>query len=980
MRILSLLSEEVFDFGRDQLTSQRAHVMMTSLNEQFQQIYDLCMFVIQNSVSSPGSVTQSLLTATLQCVVHFLKWVPYGYIFETGLIDILMGYFWDPTQYRIDCVRCLTEITSLRDIPPEGLGKLGTALWCPLTQKLSQLSDTTLQYDVRCVAQSRLFWETFYAQLALCLTSLLRYHRVDVCEVYPNPKHGTQLVVFSLEFLNKMTSKIAHEETFKICVDYWHSLAECLLNDVRASHRATQALNMSNAADAGPLLLLGGEQPAQNGIPLNGIIPAPLENPEMFSEKLREYQPVFNAVRRTLILKMARPREVCIRYDEETGTVDRDYETDTDEVALYNVMRETLVFLTNLGGKEMQEVMMDLLKTLTEDAKNPNQRSWNPTVLSRLCWALGSISGAMSVERERAFLVHIIRELLWLCEHKRGKENKAIVASMIMYVFGQYPRFLKSYVRFLETVVSKLFEFMHESFGGVQEMACETFLKISQRCAKALATPPEDQKIQVPLVQGILPQLPDLYMQLQTPNKQLMLYEGAGHIVAAAPTVQDQEMYIRQLCAPFATSWTQILLEFVAATSRGEGPLPAELFQPQVARKLTEIVRVSERIASATGTSFSPQLMSMYQEMLRVYNIYSSRISEEVASHGPVIMTHTHIKALRSVKRASLLLVQSFVESATTRPPPGGAEPFAVCEQVAQFIVPPLLQPVLEDYRSNVPQARDHEVLSLLATLVTRLHHHVLPELPRIFEFVFDCTLDMIKTDFHSFPDHRTRFYDLLRACTDHCFEGLFTLPDTQQRYYIESLVWALKHEQPAVADQGLTIMQGLLKRLATTNQEILLPFSRVFYWRILREVLGVLTDTLHKSGFQLQTLILMHLVQLVELERVNDPESRITKPDVMAHVAELLLKNFSNLNPSQVEVFVLGLFNKSGMPREFSQHIRDFLVQLKEFAGSSELFEGERQAALESARELQQRRQMQVPGMMPQYTAAEQTRPEDLE
>lgn len=37
-------------------------------------------------------------------------------------------------------------------------------------------------------------------------------------------------------------------------------------------------------------------------------------------------------------------------------------------------------------------------------------------------------------------------------------------------------------------------------------------------------------------------------------------------------------------------------------------------------------------------------------------------------------------------------------------------------------------------------------------------------ELPKIFEFVFDCTLDMIKSDFHSFPDHRAKFYELLRV------------------------------------------------------------------------------------------------------------------------------------------------------------------------------------------------------------------------
>lgn len=47
---------------------------------------------------------------------------------------------------------------------------------------------------------------------------------------------------------------------------------------------------------------------------------------------------------------------------------------------------------------------------------------------------------------------------------------------------GQYPRFLRAqkHWKFLRTVVTKLFEFMHEKHPGVQDMACDTFLKIAQ--------------------------------------------------------------------------------------------------------------------------------------------------------------------------------------------------------------------------------------------------------------------------------------------------------------------------------------------------------------------------------------------------------------------------------------------------------------------------------------------------------------------
>ena len=74
----------------------------------------------------------------------------------------------------------------------------------------------------------------------------------------------------------------------------------------------------------------------------------------------------------------------------------------------------------------------------------------------------------MHEEDEKRFLVTVIKDLLGLCEQKKGKDNKAIIASNIMYIVGQYPRFLRAHWRFLKTVVNKLFEFMHETHEGVQ--------------------------------------------------------------------------------------------------------------------------------------------------------------------------------------------------------------------------------------------------------------------------------------------------------------------------------------------------------------------------------------------------------------------------------------------------------------------------------------------------------------------------------
>lgn len=84
----------------------------------------------------------------------------------------------------------------------------------------------------------------------------------------------------------------------------------------------------------------------------------------------------------------------------------------------------------------------------------------------------------------------ILQDLLGLCEQKRGKDNKAIIASNIMYIVGQYPRFLRAHWKFLKTVVNKLFEFMH---GNYLSLAVLTFLK-KKIYAQYMYFPPDMHK------------------------------------------------------------------------------------------------------------------------------------------------------------------------------------------------------------------------------------------------------------------------------------------------------------------------------------------------------------------------------------------------------------------------------------------------------------------------------------------------------
>ena len=80
----------------------------------------------------------------------------------------------------------------------------------------------------------------------------------------------------------------------------------------------------------------------------------------------------------------------------------------------------------------------------------------------------------------------------------------------------------------------------------------------------------------------------------------------------------------------------------------------------------------------------------------------------------------------------------------------------------------------------------------------------------------------MINQDFMEYPEHRTGFYKLLTAINKTCFPGspqndcscyrnadipraaLLTLPPTQFKLFIDSIVWGMKHTMRDIAEIAL--------------------------------------------------------------------------------------------------------------------------------------------------------------------------------
>jgi len=67
-------------------------------------------------------------------------------------------------------------------------------------------------------------------------------------------------------------------------------------------------------------------------------------------------------------------------------------------------------------------------------------------------------------------------------------------------------------------------------------------------------------------------------------------------------------------------------------------------------------------------------------------------------------------RGLRTIKKEILKLVNTYVGKADD------------LEMIHNTMVPPLLEAVLVDYKRNVPDARDPEVLNLMTAIINKLH------------------------------------------------------------------------------------------------------------------------------------------------------------------------------------------------------------------------------------------------------------------
>ncbi|OHT15868.1 Exportin-1 [Tritrichomonas foetus] len=585
------------------------------------------------------------------------------------------------------------------------------------------------------------------------------------------------------------------------------------------------------------------------------------------------YAPVLPTVRRCLIERMKKPDEIII-VEDMSGMIVREHQRNTLTIMLHSIMKECLVLLTAIDQQDTLNAIQGLIELL--------KSNWSPDVYNSICWSVGAITQTLTFEREKTFITSLLRIQLDMCQNMPDPNLRAIIASGIMYVCSKYPRFLQKFPVFLKTVVNKLFEFMHQSVEGVSEMAVLSFKTIATGCSRQFLQPPN------PFIVEIIGRYPEIVSDL-SPDLIVVFFDALSYDVSHINKNDDRREVLEMLMAPLNQQWQDAMNNF-------------DPTNPLIARSIAFVLQCNSVIAFNIHYSFHDQFMTIFPQMMMVYQAYSQSINDFLQHNN-----NEAVKAILGAKSAIIEVIKNFISKTLNQ------------ESTCASILPDLVNTIYVDYGQSHPRARTPEVLNLLTVLFNKMKDSVSNFLSVILDAIFQPTVAMISADFDQNIHFRLPFYLLLKNLVDKYLTNLLAVPNGFD-LLIQTIQWGYQHPIHDVCICSLETIKILLNNIKNTNLQLYNSFLSAYYLRIVRDMFQILTDTIHKFAFENNIQILMTLLS------INTPH--LNSQSITQGIMDL----FPGRNPEELFQFVGLLISLSNDATKFRVLIRDFLVTTRQF------------------------------------------------
>ncbi|KAG2198777.1 hypothetical protein INT47_010563 [Mucor saturninus] len=815
MKILKLLSEEVFDFSVDHMTMAKMQKLKNQMVNEFGSIFDLCKKVLLTHTVAATHLVQ----ATLETLLKFISWIPIQFVYQQDLVQILESNLAGSPMQRNLSLQCFTEMIQLEIVDQQYndvILNIYTIVIREMTRIIPSNVDIAQFYEISCNEDQH-----FIEALAIFLSTFLAKYRLLVEKTH----WGQESVHKTLHYLLKL-SRVHEREIWKICLECWGKLTYDVVQDM--NH--------------------------------NQVTP---------------YEDILKQLGIVLIENMVKPDDVFV-IENDDGEITRGFVKQSDTTVLSKSMRDVFNSLTNIYPAYIQNLIQEKLAHVF------TSKVWSWDELFRVCWTVGSISGAISEQKENQFLESILaKDLVQLLQKEErvnpNSDQEWVVASCLLYIAGQYVRFLKSHWDLLSFLLQKIFIYMQHDQVSVRDMACDSFLKICQGCRQDLSIPRGDRQS---VLESLLIDLGSMTARLDS-SQLCTFYKAIGSIISESPTGTQHQSVSLLMAIPNET----------IAQALHNPTTPSAL------KIIINVLKVNVVTCESIGPIFRTQLQIATPILIQCYRISSRQPKEQL---------HKRIRQL------ILELLETFVISNEC------------LELQDQTMLSELIQVILIDYKGTINENRDPRVLSLLTSMFEKMQDPIWPDLLKeTIGIEFEYTLPMITSNFVDYPE-----FQLFQS------SELFQL-------VIDSIMWGTKHTIREISQIALQTCLDMINAVAQLEDEdISCQFFETYYVRILRDILEVLVDPDCRNGFNYQSQVLSRLFELVQegeiYTRLFNP-NEVSNPlmsnteFLQQYTLELLCTAFPLLQKDQIEVLVMGMFEYSGDLQRFQNDIRDFLIDIRE-------------------------------------------------
>ncbi|KAM0686936.1 Exportin-1 [Conglomerata obtusa] len=846
LHILRRLNEEIFVFS--EITTVRRRLLIAQLKSEFMSIYTLIINILEWSKNT--SVTDKLMNAVFSTLESFSLWMPISFFCESNILEHVAYYI--NSRYSLSAIKCLTKIVSKRNkkdkikktedqftyTTPED-----NTFFCKFEEKILFLHIETIKFlDLYFNKFSENALHNVYDAMDRLEKEFTNNVSVLLCTFYENlvelEKKDLNNVKKGMRYLIQI-SKIEDDKIFKDNLDFFKKFTSDLYVEYPYSRKSRQIMD---------------------------VVPSP------HSLTLRRdyYESILKGLIELIISKMPRPEEVFIT-ENEYGEIVKEKMTESDQIEHYKNMKETFFFLSFLNKEFTIKIIYERVSNLF----STNKFSYDK--MNKICWSAGCVAGALEEREESDFFVGVLKELLTLCEIKYTKSDKAIIASNIMFLIGQFDRFLMANNKFLKTVIKKLFEFMSENHEGIKDMACDTFLKVSMKCQKIFITQMEgNENYMLFILKGLKEDTKDLeYYQKR------IVYQAICNILQS---VQERQRvyFLDLLVGCFACDLNLFSTK--------------ESFNA-VCHCLRSYSIIYDSIPESINynVNFLYSLLELFEKCLFQQDKNTNLIRIELVRLFTVI-----------VKQGKKVVIDlSFVHA--------------------------LFDKVLVNYKVN----DDGVYLNLCNEIVNniKLENDIQRD-----SFIVSNLLEANEGKVGCNDERARGYFMLVLSLFNNSFDTIFPVLLSNSiliNHVFKNILNGLVLEKE-INENCLEIIDRTI--LKCYELRIYL-FFQTYILIIIENLLGILFDKDKSYSLEKQCHLFCNIMKIISDKNMMQLDGKYDNINLIGNnIKALIQSNFKNITEDSLNVFLLGLINLNQDVSVFKDHVCDFRVKIYEFFGNEDV------------------------------------------